>query len=90
MNNSDSVARIQKSWDVRKGLIEGILERGETLIESFKLAPGLGESLSFEQWQAIVAAELQAAKDLYGNGEPILSDQELVALASIMNPRRGW
>lgn len=82
--------RIQRSWDVRKGLIEGVLERGETLIESFKLAPEMGESLSFDAWKAIVEQELKEATDLYGNGEPLLSEQELLTLAAIMNPRRGW
>ena len=90
MSDADTAARIQKSWDVRKGLIEGILDRGETLIESFKLAPEMGNALSFEQWKAIVAGELQAAKDLYGNGEPLLSEDELVTLALITNPKRGW
>ena len=37
MNDIDVTARIQKSWEVRRGLIDGILQRGETFVESLKL-----------------------------------------------------
>ena len=39
MSDTEAAARIQKSWDVRRGLIDGILQRGETLVESLKLVP---------------------------------------------------
>ena len=90
MSNLDTCERIQKSWDIRTGLIEGILDRGKTLTESFKLAPEMRAALTFEQWKDIVARELEEATALYGNGEPLLSEQELISLATIMNPKRGW
>ena len=90
MTDMDTTARIQKSWDVRRGLIDGILERGETMVESLKLVPATRESLTFDRWKQIVARELVAATELYGNGEPLLSDQEITTLASITNPTRGW
>ena len=75
MTDMDTTARIQKSWDVRRGLIDGILQRGETFVESLKLVPETRESLTFERWKQIVEEELAAATDLYGNGEPLLSEQ---------------
>ena len=89
MNDIDVTARIQKSWEVRRGLIDGILQRGETFVESLKLVPETRESLTFERWKQIVV-ELVAATELYGNGAPLLSEEELTTLASIMNPTRGW
>ena len=84
-------ARIRESWNIRQGLIDGILNRGETLIESLELIPETRKSITFERWKEIVAKELEEATTLYGtNGEPLLSEQELVTLASITNPCRGW
>lgn len=83
-------ARIQKSWDIRKGLVLGIIGRGETFIEALKQAPEIRDSLTFERWKGLVRKELDAKTKLYGNGEPLLSEEELNALASIMNPNRGW
>ncbi len=37
----DTASRIQKSWDVRRGQIHGVLDRGETLVESLKLIEDL-------------------------------------------------
>ena len=34
--------------------------------------------------------EVEAARWLYGNGEPLLTEQEIVALASFPFPCRGW
>ena len=90
MTDIGTAARIQKSWDVRRGLIDGILQRGETMVESLKLVPATRESLTFDLWKQIVAGELVAATKLYGNGEPLLSDQEITTLASITSPTRGW
>ncbi len=90
MTDIDITARIQKSWEVRRGLIDGILQRGETFVESLKLVPETRESLTFERWKQIVVVELVAATELYGNGAPLLSEEELTTLASIMNPTRGW
>ena len=90
MSNTDATARIQKSWDVRRGLIDGILQRGETLVESLKLVPETRESLTFDRWKQIVEGELVAATELYGNGAPLLSEQELTTLAAITSPTRGW
>ena len=90
MTDMNTTARIQNSWDVRRSLIDGILQRGETLVESLKLVPEMRESLKFERWKQIVAGELAAATERYGNGEPLLSEPELTTLASIMNPTRGW
>ena len=86
----DTVRRIQKSWNIRKGLLKGVIEQGEILIEALKLVPESGESITFERWKAIVAKELNEARGLYGNGEPLLSEQELTTLALIMYPVRGW
>ena len=82
--------RIGKSWAVRRELVQGILERGDTLIEALKLVPETGEGLTFERWKAVVLEEVEKARRLYGNGEPLLTEQEIVALASFLNPRRGW
>ena len=82
--------RIQHSWNVRKKLIGGILERGDTLVAALKLVPETRDSLTFDKWKAIVARELDEAKRLYGNGEPLLSEQEITTLALILNPSRGW
>ena len=82
--------RIQKSWNIRKGLIQGILGRGEILVDSLKLIPETREALTFVRWKAIVAQELEEATRLYGNGEPLLSDSEMFTLAMITNPNRGW
>ena len=90
MNSMDTTARIQKSWDVRRGLIDGIMQRGETLVESLKLVPETRESITFDRWKHIVEEELAAATELYGNGEPLLSEKELTTLASITSPTRGW
>ena len=90
MTDIDITARIQESWDVRRGLIDGILQRGETLVESLKLVPETRESLTFELWKKIVKGELSAAIEIYGNGEPLLSEEEITTLASIMSPTRGW
>ena len=90
MSDTDAAARIQKSWDVRRGLIEGILQRGETLVQSLKLVPKTRESLTFDQWKQVVERELVAATELYGNGAPLLSEKELTTLALIMSPTRGW
>ena len=90
MTDMNTTARIQKSWDVRRGLIDGILQRGETMVESLKLVPATRESLTFDRWKQIVAEELVAATELYGNGEPLLSDQEITTLAAITSPTRGW
>ena len=90
MNGMDMASRIQRSWDVRRSLINGVLDRGDTLVESLKLIPETGESVTFEKWKGIVAQELAEATELYGNGAPLLSEQELVTLALITNPTRGW
>ena len=90
MNGMDIATRIQRSWDVRRSLINGVLDRGDTLVESLKLIPETGESVTFEKWKEIVAQELAEATELYGNGAPLLSEQELVTLALITNPTRGW
>ena len=90
MTDMDTAARIQKSWDVRRGLIDGILQRGDTLIESLKLVPETRESLTSDRWEQIVEGELAAATELYGNGAPLLSEQEMTTLALITNPTRGW
>ena len=90
MAEMDTPARIQKSWNVRRGLIDGVLQRGETLVKSLKLIPETRDALTADKWKAIVAKELEAATRLYGNGEPLLSEQELVTLALITNPNRGW
>ena len=90
MTDLDTPARIQKSWNVRRGLIDGILQRGETLVESLKLIPETRAALTSDKWKEIVAKELKEATQLYGNGEPLLSEQELVTLALITNPNRGW
>ena len=82
--------RIQKSWNVRSSLIDGILKRGQTIVDALKLAPDMGDALTHEKWKAIVAQELDEARKIYGNGEPILSEQELNTLAIITFPRRGW
>lgn len=87
MTTSD---RIKKSWDVRAGLIDGIMKRGQTIVDAMMLAPDMGNALTHEKWKAIVAKELDEAKELYGNGEPILSEEELNTLAIITSPRRGW
>ena len=34
--------------------------------------------------------EVEGARQMYGNGEPLLTEQEITALASFLNPRRGW
>lgn len=81
--------RIQKSWDVRLNLIEGVLARGTTIVEAMKLAPDMGKALTFDKWREVVAEELKQARELYGNGEPLLSEDELVALAAITWPARG-
>ena len=39
-------ARIRESWNIRKGLIDGILNRGETLIESLELIPETRKSIA--------------------------------------------
>ena len=90
MTDMSTTARIQKSWDVRRVLIDGILQRGETLVESLKLVPETRDSLKFERWKQIVKGELSAAIEIYGNGEPLLSEEEITTLASIMSPTRGW
>lgn len=82
--------RINKSWNVRKGLIDGILQRGDTLVESLKLIPQMREALTHEEWKKIVADELEEARQLYGNGEPLLSESEMETLAIITNAKRGW
>ena len=90
MTDIDIMARIQNSWEMRRSLIDGILQRGETFVESLKLVPETRESLTFERWKQIVKGELSAAIEIYGNGEPLLSEEEITILASIMNPTRGW
>ena len=59
-------------------------------MEAMKLAPDMGEALTFEKWREVVAQELEEARRLYGNGEPLLSEKELVTLAAITWPTRGW
>ena len=86
----ETQARIQKSWDIRRHLINSILGHGDTLVRSLKLVPETRGELTFERWKAVVAEELKKATALYGNGEPLLSEQELIALAMITNPGRGW
>ena len=87
MTTSD---RIRKSWNVRREMVQGILDRGDTLIEALELVPETSEGLTFERWKTVVMQEVEKARGLYGNGEPLLTDQEIVALASFLNPRRGW
>ena len=82
--------RIRKSWRVRRELVQGILDRGDTLIAALELVPETSEGLTFERWKAVVMEEVEEARRLYGNGEPLLTEQEIVALASFLNPRRGW
>ena len=90
MSELNTKARIDKSWNVRKGLLHGILDRGDALVASLKLIPETREAITFDRWKSIVSEELEEAKSLYGNGEPLLSEQELIALAAITNPIRGW
>ena len=82
--------RIQKSWDIRRSLIEGILEKGDILVASLKLVPETRESLKFDHWKSIASQELEEARKIYGNGEPVLSERELHDLATITFPVRGW
>ena len=82
--------RIKKSWDVRRALVLGILDRGDTLIAALELVPETGEGLTFDRWKAVVMEEVEGARQMYGNGEPLLTEQEITALASFLNPRRGW
>ena len=90
MSLPDTRERIEKSWNIRRALITKVLERGDTLVESLLLIPETGESITFERWKAVVVDELKKATDLFGNGEPLLSESGIVALAAITNPRRGW
>ena len=87
MTTSD---RIRKSWRIRRELVQEILEHGDTLVAALELVPETGEGLTFERWKTIVMEEVEKARQLYGNGEPLLTEQEIVALASFLNPRRGW
>ncbi len=82
--------RISKSWAIRRQLVQGILDQGEQLINAMMLVPETGEGLTFERWKRIVEQQLDVARRNYGNGEPLLSEQEIITLASILNPRRGW
>ena len=82
--------RILKSWNVREELINSILNHGNTLVQSLKLVPETRSELTHERWKRIVAEELRKATSRYGNGEPLLSEQELTTLACITNPGRGW
>ena len=90
MPEPDTVRRFQKSWDIRRKLINGIMDRGDTLVESLKLIPESQDAMTFERWKRIVSKELEEATKLYGNGEPLLSDNELTTIAMITNPCRGW
>ena len=90
MSLPDTPERIQSAWNIRKELIRGILARGDTLVESLKLIPEARESFTFERWQKIVSDEVAAAVLHYGNGDPILSGDEILKLALITSPTRGW
>ena len=54
------------------------------------MIPETSEGLTFDRWKAVVEAEVEEARRMYGNGEPLLTEQEIVSLASFLNPRRGW
>ena len=82
--------RIAKSWNIRRQLVNGILQQGDRLIDAMVLVPETSEGLTFERWKGIVEQELSSACANYGNGEPLLSEQEVITLAMILNPRRGW
>ena len=66
------------------------MERGDTLVESLKLIPESRDAMTFDRWKRIVSKELEEATNLYGNGEPLFSDNELTTIAMITNPCRGW
>ena len=85
-----TASRISKSWNIRRQLVEGVLQQGDLLIDAMVLVPETSEGLTFERWKGIVEQELDRARANYGNGEPLLTEQEVVTLASILNPRRGW
>ena len=86
----DTETRIQKSWTIRRELIDKIMQRGETLVASLKLVPETRDSITNNRWKEIVAQELELATRRFGNGEPLLSESELETLAFITNPCRGW
>lgn len=87
MNTSD---RIRKSWGIRRELVNGILERGDTLVAALRLVPETSEGLTFERWKTVVMEEVESARKRFGNGEPLLTEQEIIALASFLYPCRGW
>ena len=88
--SDDTRKRIEKSWSVRREFVNTVLERGQVLVDSLKLIPETRTEITSERWTAIVREELEAATRRYGNGEPLLSEAELVALAMITSPARGW
>lgn len=88
--NEDTKQRIQKSWSVRREFLNTVLERGQVLVDSLKLIPETRAEITSERWTAIVREELEAATRRYGNGEPLLSETELVTLAALTSPARGW
>lgn len=86
----DTAERIRKSWNTRRELVQGVLDRGDTLVAALVLVPETGEGLTSARWKEIVASEVEKARNRYGNGEPLLTEEEITALASFLNPRRGW
>ena len=90
MSLPDTRERIEKSWNIRRALITKVLERGDTLVESLLLIPETGNP-SLSNAGRLSWSTNSRKQPIYSEmASPSCLESEIVALAAITNPRRGW